>query len=688
MKIFFCLTVAACCLALYTGCSRKEKVAVPVKPAEEEFIYQTEQFADVRILRCRVPEFEKLSPKEKEFIYYLYQAALSGRDITWDQNYKHNLCIRRTLENIISTYQGDRQSENFRKFMVYAKRIWWSNGIHHDYSTWKILPEFPESYFNELVKGSDQKGFPLQKGESVDSLLARLTPIIFDPNVDAKRVNLNPAEDMVKGSANNFYEGLTQKEVEDYYKAIINPTDPRPVSYGLNSKLVKKDGRIEERVWKVGGMYTRAIERIVYYLEKAMAVAENETQRAALEMLVSYYRSGSLRDFDDYNILWVADTVSLVDAINGFIETYGDPMDFKATYESMVYFKDLEATRLVETIAKEAQWFEDRSPIMNKHKRKEVRGVTARVITRIAGSGAVSPHSPTGINLPNANWIRKEYGSKSVTLGNLVNAYDEVDKKSGKLEEFTLRSSDIELAKKYHDLADVLHTDLHEVIGHGSGQLEEGKGTPKETLRNYASTLEEARADLVALYYLMDPKLIEIGLMPSFDVGRVAYTDYITNGLLVQLAKVEPGKDIEEAHMRDRAMIAGWVYDKGKRYSVIEKVVREGKTYFVVNNYARLRILFGELLREVQRIKSQGDYEAGKNLVENYGVKVDSVLHEEVLARYKKLNIAPYSGFMNPVLKPVTQGGQIVDVKIEYPADFTEQMLYYAREYSFLPTYN
>ncbi|HUU29287.1 MAG TPA: dihydrofolate reductase [archaeon] len=655
---------------------------------EDGFKYQTEQFADIRILRYRVPGFEELSPGQKELVYYLYQASLSGRDITWDQNYKHNLRIRRTLENIVNTYSGDRQSGEFGKFMVYTKRVWYSNGIHHDYSTWKMIPEFSKEYFKELAARSDAAGFPLGEGETVDQLVARLTPIMFDPELDAKRVNLDPQADLIKDSANNFYEGVTKEEAEAFYAKIIDPKDPRPVSYGLNSKLVKENGKLEEVVWKVGGMYTQAIERVVYWLEKALTVAEDPLQRAALEKLVAYYRSGELRDFDEYSIKWVADTESMIDCINGFIEVYGDAMGFRATYESMVYFKDLEATRRVEAIANAAQWFEDHSPILDQHKRENVKGVSARVITEVAGTGAVSPPSPTGINLPNASWIRKEYGSKSVTIGNIIHSYNEARKESGEDVEFISRSDDLELDRKYGNLADALETDLHEVVGHGSGQLELGTGTPKETLKNYASTLEEARADLVALYYLPDPKLVEIGVAPTVDVGRSSYNSYITNGLLTQLRRIVPGQDIEESHMRDRQMIAKWVYEKGAPGKVIEKVTRDGKTFFVVNNYQRLRELFGELLREVQRIKSQGDYVAGRHLVETYGVKVDRELNEEVAERYRKLGIAPYSGFINPVLTPVTEGGRIVDVKIEYPEDFTGQMLYYAKEYSFLPTYN
>jgi len=670
------------------ACTTSKKVEQQMQTPGPEFKYLTEQFADLKILRYRVPGFNDLTARRKELVYYLYQAALSGRDITWDQNYRHNLCIRRTLENIYLTYKGDRDSEDFKKFEVYLKRVWFSSGIHHHYSTNKFLPAFSKEYFAHLVENSDQGGFPLTGSETVEQLAVRLTPVMFDADIDAKKVNLDPNADLVKGSANNFYEGVTQKEAEEYYAKIIDPDDPRPVSYGLNSKLVKENGRLKEKMWKLGGMYTQAIEKIVYWLEKAVAVAENEKQKAALEKLVEYYKAGDLKLFDEYNILWVQDTESTVDVINGFIETYDDAMGYRATYESLVQLNDTEATRRVAAIAANAQWFEDNSPIMPGHKKKSVKGISARAIDAVVGSGAVSPSSPIGINLPNANWIRAEHGSKSVTISNLVHSYHEVGRESGEIEEFTLREEDIALHKKYGHLAGVLNIDLHEVIGHGSGRLEPGVGTPKETLKNYYATLEEARADLVALYYIPDVKLIEIGVAPSLEVGRVSYNGYITSGLLRQLKRIKPGEDIEEAHMRNRQLVASWAYEKGRPDNVIEKVVQHGKTYFMVNDYEKLRELFGTLLREVQRIKSEGDYEAGRALVETYGVKVDRELHQEVLERFRKLAIAPYSGFINPVLRPVTRDGEIIDVEIEYPDDFTGQMLYYAREYSSLPTYN
>ncbi len=658
------------------------------KQPKEEFKYQTEQFADLRIQRYQVPGFDTLSLQRKKLAYYLYQAALSGRDIIWDQHYKHNLYIRRTLEAIVKNYKGDRTTDDFKKFMVYTKRVWFSNGIHHHYSSIKIMPGFSSKYFAELVKNSPGGDFPLQKDETLDDLIQKLTPILFDPTIDAKRVNLDPKVDMIATSANNFYEGVTQREVERYYKRIINPNDPHPISYGLNSKMMKKNGKIVERVWKVGGMYSPAIEKIVYWLEKASQVAENDKQKKALDLLIKYYKTGDLKVFDEYNIAWVQDTNSLIDVVNGFIEVYGDPLGYRGSFESVVSVKDMEATKRIATISNNAQWFEDNSPIMDAHKKKNVKGVSAKVITVVVESGDASPSTPIGINLPNSNWIRAEYGSKSVSLGNIIHSYNKVSEGSGMLEEFWYSQKDIELAKKYGTIANDLHTDMHEVIGHASGKLEPGVGTPKETLKNYSSTLEEARADLVALYYILDPKLVEIGVMPSTDVGKVAYLRYILNGLMLQLRRLQPGENLEEAHMRNRQLIAKWAYEMGKADNVIEEVHKDGKTYFVINDYQKLRILFGRLLREIQRIKSQGDYKAARELVENYGVKVDPRLHEEVLQRFKKLNIAPYGGFINPRLVPVMEGDEIVDVKVEYPDDFTEQMLEYARDYSFLPTYN
>ncbi len=655
---------------------------------EKEFVYQTEQFADLRIIRYQVPGFDNLDLKTKKLLYYLYEAGLSGRDIIYDQNYKYNLIVRRTLEGIAGHYTGDRKSDDFKKFMVYTKRVWFSNGIHHHYSTAKLKPEFTPEYFAELVQNSSEASFPLAGGETIDQFIGKLTPIIFDSAVSAKRVNLDAGIDNVAASANNYYEGVTQAEVEAFYAGRRDPKNTRPVSHGLNSKLLKVGNKIQEKVWHVGGMYSAAIERIVYWLEKASTVAENEKQKKALDLLVDYYKTGDLKKFDEYCIAWVADTDSKVDVINGFIEVYGDAVGYRGAYESVIQLKDEMATKRIAAISERAQWFEDESPLMPEHKKESVKGITANVVTVVGESGDASPSTPIGINLPNSNWIRAEYGSKSVNLGNIVHAYNESSRGSGSLEEFAWSAEDIAIEKKWGGLGDDLHTDMHEVIGHASGKLNPGVGTPKETLKSYASTLEEARADLVALYYLIDERLIEMGILPTLDVGKAQYNSYILNGLMKQLRRLELGDNIEEAHMRNRQLVAKWVYEKGQADKVIEIKKRDDKTYFVINDYLKLQELFGQLLREIQRIKSEGDYEAGKNLVENYGVKVDPALHKEVLDRYAKLNIAPYGGFINPQLTAVEKDGEIVDVKIEYPDDFTEQMMFYGRNYSFLPNEN
>jgi len=655
---------------------------------QDEFKYQTEQFADLAILRFKVAGFEELSPKQKEMLYYLYEAALAGRDIFWDQNYKHNLKVRRTLEAVVDSYTGNKTNENFDKFMVYTKRVWFSSGIHHHYSSAKIIPDFSKEYFAELVNNSDSSKLPLSDGETVEQLISMLTPIIFDPEIDGKKVNLDSNADLIKTSAVNFYdEGITQEEVEEFYSKMEKKNDPQPIWYGLNSKVIKENGVLKEKVWKTGGMYSSAIEKIVYWLEKASSVAENETQKAALDKLIEYYKTGNLKTWDEYNILWVQDTSSRIDVVNGSVEVYNDPLGHKGSYQSLVSIKDLDATKRINAIGNEAQWFEDNSPIMDEHKKKNVVGISAKVITVVAGSGDVSPSSPVGVNLPNANWIRQQYGSKSVSLGNISESYDKVSSK-GVLEEFCYTDEEIKLAKEHSTLAGNLHTDLHEVIGHASGQINPDIGTPKQTLKNYASAIEEARADLVALYYAIDPKLVDIGVMSTIDVGKAEYNSYIRNGLMLQLRRIIPGDDIEESHMRNRQAISRWVYEMGKKDNTIEKKVKDGKTYFVINDYQKLRELFGQLLREIQKITSEGDFEAAKNFIETYGVKVDPNLHKEVLVRYKKLNVAPYKGFINPKLVPVYEDGKITNVKIEYPDDFTEQMMDYAKNHSFLPINN
>lgn len=671
-------------LFVLIGCESKED---KMKIIEDDFKYQTEKFADVAILRYKVPGFEELTLKQKELVYYLYEAALSGRDIFYDQNYKHNLLIRKTLSAIVSSYSGDKNSEDYKNFLVYAKRVWFSNGIHHHYANNKFKPEFSVDYFTELLKNSDSKLFPISQGETVDDLRSKLIPIIFNPNIDAQKVNLKPGEDLIKTSAVNFYEGVTQKEVEAFYKAMTDKNDTTPIWYGLNSKVVKENGKIVEKVWKVGGMYSPAIERIVYWLEKAVTVAENDLQKAALQKLIDYYKTGDLKTWDEYNILWVQDTTSHIDVVNGFIEVYNDPLGYKGSFEAIVSIKDLEATKRIDAISKQAQWFEDNSTIPDEYKKKNVVGISAKVITVVVECGDASPSTPIGINLPNSNWIRKIHGSKSVNLGNIVHSYNKAGSKEI-FNEFYYTEEEIKRALEFAALADNLHTDLHEVIGHASGQIKPGVGTPKQTLKNYASVIEEARADLVALYYAIDPKLVEIGVMPSIEVGKAEYDRYIRNGLMLQLNRIEFGANIEQAHMRNRQLVCRWVYEKGKDENVIERKIRDGKTYYVINDYQKLRTLFGQLLREIQRITSEGDFNAAQNLVETYGVKVDAELLKEVKERFARLDVAPYRGFINPILKPVYDGEKLVDVKIEYPEDFTEQMLYYEKNYSFLPVRN
>jgi len=652
----------------------------------EQFIYQTEQFADIKILRYQVPGFENLSLEQKELIYYLSEAAHCGRDILFDQNNKYNLTIRRTLEAILLSYDGDRDSEDFKNFEIYTKRIWFSNGIHHHYSMDKIMPEFSEEYFGELIANSNYELMPLQAKENEIDLITRLVDVIFSEEEQAKRVVLNPEMDIIETSANNYYESVTQQEVESFYKQLDKGDEDRPISTGLNSKLVKENGRLKEKVWKVGGMYTEAIEEIVIWLEKALPVADSDLQKQALIKLIDFYKTGNLNTFDEYSILWVKDLDTHVDVINGFIEVYGDALAIKGSWESVVNFEDLEGSKRTKIISDNAQWFEDNSTVDSRFKKDVVKGVSAKVVTVAMLGGDCHPATPIGINLPNAEWIRKEHGSKSVTIDNITHAYHQASLKGGMLEEFAYSEEEIARSKEFGHLGGNLHTDLHECLGHGSGQLLPGVGM--DALKNYHSTLEEARADLFALYYIMDEKLVEIGLIPSLEVGKAEYDAYIRNGLLTQLTRIELGKEIEESHMRNRQLIAQWVFEKGEDDNVIEKVVKEGRTYFVVKDYDKLRKLFGELLEEVQRIKSEGDFEAGKLLVENYAVKVDTNIHKEVKERFDKLNLAAYAGFINPEYKAIYQEGVIVDVEIIYPMSFTEQMLHYSNKYSFLPHEN
>jgi dipeptidyl-peptidase-3 len=665
-----------------------ESLPVAIEPATEDFVVQADKFADVEVLRHRIKGFDELSLEQKRLAYYLYEAALSGRDIIWDQNYKHNLRIRKVLSAVVETYTGDQSDAEYLALVEYAKRVWFSNGIHHHYSTAKMKPGFSEAAFSEMVRASDASRLPLGETQSVDELLAIIGPVLFDPSIAARKVNLDSAADQLSTSATNYYSGVTQAEAEAFYAARIDSNDPSPVSWGLNSQLAKIDGELVERVWKVDGMYGPAIEQIVFWLEKALGVAENDAQKSWLEKLIRFYQSGDLSDYDDYNIAWVSDTGSRIDTVNGFTEVYGDPLGYRGAWESMLSIRDLEASDRIATVGANAQWFEDNSPIDDVHKKEEVVGISAKVITIVVEGGDSAPSTAIGVNLPNANWIRAAHGSKSVTLGNIIETSETASASSGLHDEFMLTDEEKARFHQYGTLAYFLDVDLHEVIGHASGKLNPGVGTPKETLKSYSSALEEARADLVALYYMMDPKLVELGLMPSLEVGMTTYDRNIRNGLQIQLQRIKSGDDIEQAHMRNRQLIAKWTYEKGLSDNVIERVVDNGKTYFVIRDYEALRELFGQLLNEIQRIKSEGDYEAGRNLIETYGVKVDRELHEEVLARTRPLDIAPYTGFMQPKLVTVEKDGEILDVWVEYPDDFAGQMLEYEKKYSFLPLDN
>lgn len=642
-----------------------------------------DRFAEFRILRYQVPGFAELPLQQKKLIYFLSQAALSGRDIIWDQNFSENLVIRRTLEEIVKFYEGNRKTDTFKRFMLYTKQVWFANGIHHHYSNNKFAPTFSGDELKDLMMQSPNGAFPVNEGETKEQLFRRIYPAIFDPHYAAKKVNKAQGIDKVKGSAVNFYKDVSEQEVRDFYAKKQAQDPKRPPSFGLNSQLIKKDGKLQERVWKVGGMYTQALERVVYWLKKAVTVAENEQQKKSLSLLIEYYETGDLNKFDQYNIAWVKDTKSDVDVINGFIEVYNDPLAYRGAFESVVSVRNNEATKTINAIAQNAQWFEDNMPMDAAFKKKKVMGITGKSITVVMESGDASPSTPIGINLPNADWIRAEHGSKSVSLGNIVFAFDKAKGKS--LQEFAWDKNEIARAESYAAIAHELHVDMHEVIGHASGKINPGVGTTKETLKQYASTLEEARADLVGLYYLADPKLVDIGVSPTIDIAKTAYDGYIRNGMMQQLRRIKLGEDIEEDHMRNRQLVAAWVFEKGAKDKVIEKRVRDHKTYFVVNDYNKLRGLFGQLLAEIQRIKSEGDFNSAQALVETYGVKVDPRLHQEVLKRYADLDIAPYSGFVNPILKPIERGGEIIDIKISQEKSFVRQMLKYAEDYSFLP---
>lgn len=675
MKKSFLAAAMAAMALVSVSCSSDKKTETA------EFNYKVDRFADIEILRYKVTDFENLTPKQKELVYYLTEAALYGRDILTDQNGKYNLAIRTTLEEIYKNFNGDKESADYKGFVEYLKQVWFANGIHHHYSTDKFVPKFSQDFFKAEVAKLAPESLPLAEGQTVDAFVAELVPVIFDPAVMAKRVNQADGQDLIQTSANNYYDGVTQAEVEQFYAAMKDPKDTTPISYGLNSRLVKKDGKVQEEVYKVGGRYSAAIEKIVENLKKAQAVAENEQQKAHIGKLIEYYTTGNLKTFDEYSILWVEDVVSTVDFINGFIESYGDPLGLKGAWESIVNFKNEKASHRTEVISANAQWFEDHSPVDARFKKDSVKGVTAKVITAAILAGDAYPATPIGINLPNANWIRAAHGSKSVTIENITEAYDQASHGNGFNEEFVIDKETGDLMDKYLFIVDNLHTDLHECLGHGSGKLL--PGVHDDALKEHGSTLEETRADLFALYYLADPKLLELGLVDNKDAYKAEYYKYILNGMMTQLMRIEYGKNIEESHMRNRQLISMWAYENGKAENVIELVKKDGKTFIKINDYEKLRGLFGKLLAEVQRIKSEGDYAAGKKLVEDYAVKVNPEIHKEVLERYGKLDIAPYKGFVNPVYTAVKDAeGNITDVTVDYSEGYVEQMLRYSKDYS------
>jgi len=661
------------CLGLLYSCGSEETTETESTDRKVPNEQQVDRFADIQILRYDIEDFDKLSLDQKKLVYYLSEAGLAGRDIIYDQNGPYNLEIRRCLETIIDKYEGDKTSDDWYHFMTYAKQVWFANGIHHHYGMDKMMPEFSEEYFNTLTKATG----------AIISIDAQ--NVVFKADRHMKRKVKDPDVDMIEASANNFYgAGVTQEMVENFYTELIDTTDLRPIEHGLNSTLILKDGNLYEDVWKSGGKYGKAIDKITYWLEKAVGVAENEDQRAALEKLIEYYKTGDLKIWDDYNILWAKSTEGDIDWINGFIEVYGDALGRRASYESIVQITDFEASRQMEVVTDNVQWFEDNSPLEESHKKKDVKGVSYKVVQVASESGDAAPSTPIGVNLPNNNWIRQEHGSKSVSLGNIIAAYDKASG-PGLIEEFAHDQEEIDRARLHASLAGKLHTALHEVVGHASGQINPGVGQPAETLKNYASTLEEARADLVGLYYIMDQKLIDLGLIPNLEVGKAEYDGYIRNGMLTQLQRLDLGKNVEEEHMQNRQLVAAWVIEKGAENAVIRKVERNGKTYYDITDYKKLRVLFGDLLREIQRIKSEGDYEAGKNLVENYGVQVDQKIHKEVLERVAPLDLAPYSGFVYPIFVPITGAdGKIKDIQIKNKQTYEEQMLYYGKKYGIL----
>lgn len=652
-------------------------------PTTNKFEYNVERFADLQILRYQVPGFEDLSLNQKILIYYLQEAALWGRDIYFDQNGKYNLTIRRLLEAVYEHYDGDRSSQDFLSMEVYLKRVWFSSGIHHHYGSEKFVPDFSRDFLEKAIRGLEPSLLPLKDGQSVDALCEEILPVIFDPSIMPMRVNQADGVDLVLTSACNFYDGVTQKEAEDFYGAMRDPSDRTPISYGLNSKLIKKDGKVQEDVYRLGGLYSEAIEKIVFYLEKARPYADTEQQAAVIDKLIEVYRTGDLKAFDEYAVLWLNDLDSRVDFVNGWTETYGDPLSMKGSWESLVNFKDMEATKRTEKLSQNAQWFEDHSPIEDRFKKQEVTGVSAKVITAAILAGDLYPSTAIGINLPNSDWVRAAHGSKSVTIGNITDAYNKAAHGNGFNEEFVIGKEELDLIEKYGDVVDNLHTDIHECLGHGSGKLLEG--VPSNSLKAYDSTIEEARADLFGLYYQADDKLLELGLVDSKDAYKAEYYTYMMNGLMTQLVRINPGNNVEEAHMRNRQLIARWAYEHGKAENVVELIKRDGKTYVRINDYEKLRSLFGALLGEIQRIKSTGDYEAAREIVETYAVKVDPVLHKEILDRYERLNLSPYKGFVNPRYETVIDAdGKIQDVNVLYDENYVEQMLRYGKQYSVL----
>ena len=675
-------------LLMLAGCTNGKKAGpVDLSEQDESFEYTVDKFADIEILRYQVPGFNDLSLKQKELIYYLSEAALEGRDILYDQHNKYNLTIRRVLEEIYKNYSGDKSSDDYKKFETYLKQIWMANGIHHHYSEDKMLPEFSKEYFARLVNSVDASKLPIKEGGTINELIETITPIMFDPAIMPKRINQAAGVDLVVTSAVNFYEGVSEQEVESFYNKMKNPSDNTPVSYGLNSKVVKENGIVTEKVYKVGGMYSPAIERIVNWLEKAATVAENDEQKQVILSLVDYYQTGDLKKYDDYSVLWVKDLDSRIDFINGFIETYTDPLGMKGTWESIVNFKNTEATKRTEIISNNAQWFEDNSPVDKQFKKEVVKGVSAKVINVAILGGDCYPSTPIGINLPNANWIRRDYGSKSVTIENITDAYDKASLGNGFAEEFMWSDKEVEAAKKYGSLTNNLHTDLHECLGHGSGKLL--PGVDSDALKAYGSPIEETRADLFGLYYLGDPKLVELGLLPDNEAYKAQYYSYLMNGAMTQLTRIQPGKDIEQAHMRNRQLIATWVLEKAKDSKAAEMKQRDGKTYIVINDYEKVRKLFGELLSEIQRIKSTGDFDAAKQLIEKYAVKVNQPIHQELLQRYSTLNLSPYKGFVNPVYKLITNDKEeVTNVTVSYDESYVDQHMRYSNQYSVLPNIN